>query len=215
MSISFLLPNHVVKFPQKDMPQEDYIKRAKPKPKSRKKSPARKPAKKTTPTTQNKNKLIIIGVLIVLLSAFIAFLWGIDGSAETPADETEAAQTAIKPVKKTPTTKNSIPPKPEKEKWEYVNELKNKTVTVDVKQLDKKGPFVMQCGSFRRKDQADALKAKIAFTGFEADVKRSTGKNGVWYRVVIDKFDTKREAESARHRLKKSSVNGCRIWASQ
>lgn len=195
------------------MPQEDYIKRAKPKPKAKRKAPARKPSKQPTETSATKKKLIIISLLIVLLSGFIAFLWGIDGSADT-----EAEQPKEKPVKtvKTPKQKtNEIPAYTNKNDWEYVDALKNKTVSVDVKELEKKGPFMMQCGSFRRQDQADSLKAKIAFAGFEADVKRSNGKNGVWYRVVIDEFETKRQAESARHRLKKNSINGCRIWASK
>lgn len=194
------------------MPQEDYIKRAKPKPKSKKKAPARKSNKQAPAADPTKKKLIIIGLLIVLLSGFIAFLWGIDGSAEEapPPSAPKKTVTAQKPSKKS----NEIPPYSDKNDWEYVDALKNKTVDVDVKELEKKGPYIMQCGSFRRQDQADSLKAKIAFSGFEAEVKRSNGKNGVWYRVVIDKFETKRQAESARHRLKKNSINGCRIWAS-
>lgn len=195
------------------MSQEDYIKRAKPKPKARKKPAARKSVKQAPTIDPTKKKLVVIGLLIVLLSGFIAFLWSIDGSAEPP--EPSASTTNTPPQKSTASKKNEIPPFSEENNWEYVDALKNKTVTVDVKELEKKGPFIMQCGSFRQQDQADSLKAKIAFAGFEADVKRSTGKNGVWYRVVIDKFETKREAESARHRLKKNSINGCRIWASK
>ena len=92
--------------------------------------------------------------------------------------------------------------------------LENKEVKVDIpKQSDKPSrPYQMQCGSFRKQSQADALKAKIAFQGLEAMVRKVSGKKGEWYKVVLGPYPKKRHAERERHKLQRGGVNGCQIW---
>ena len=71
----------------------------------------------------------------------------------------------------------------------------------------------MQCASLRNRDDAEALKAQIAFkAGLIADVDRTEGKNGVWYRVRIQPFDTKRLAESANNQIKRARMSRCQIY---
>ncbi len=70
----------------------------------------------------------------------------------------------------------------------------------------------MQCGSFRKQGQAEELKARIAFQGFEAQVRPSEGSSGRWYRVIIGPYESKRLAEKQRHTLQRAKINGCKIW---
>ncbi len=70
----------------------------------------------------------------------------------------------------------------------------------------------MQCGSFRKRDQAEQLEARIAFTGLQAEVRETEGKNGLWYRVVLGPYQGKRSADRDRHLLQDNKIEGCRIW---
>jgi cell division protein FtsN len=96
--------------------------------------------------------------------------------------------------------------------------LKNKNVKVDnsppVKASEsKESRYIMQCGSFLKPEQADALKAKIAFTGLVAAIQATDEKDGkTWYRVVLGPYTSKRTADQQRSQLQHADINGCRIW---
>ena len=61
-----------------------------------------------------------------------------------------------------PTQEASIPR--EKKFVAWLDEIKeDDIVKVEVTEMKQKGPYVMQCGSFKQKQQAEALKVKIAF----------------------------------------------------
>ncbi|WP_394203840.1 SPOR domain-containing protein [Shewanella waksmanii] len=154
--------------------------------------------------------LLLALVTLALLGGFGYFLWSINNSAQTV--ETVAPEvTAPKPVTKK-TDPNALPPKP-KEQWTYQQELENKKVEVDIPEAtEPTRPYQMQCGSFRTESQANEMKAVIAFQGLEAQVRRTTGKNGVWYRVVMGPYDRKRAAERHRHILQRAGINGCQVW---
>jgi len=155
---------------------------------------------------------------IVLVSGFGYFLWTIKGSSEDAAPAVNAAAKSTstdkqtKPVvaKKDP---NALPPKPQEE-WTYLEELENKSVDVDVPNsgVVSSGLYQMQCGSFRQESQANEMKARIAFMGMEAQVKRSEGANGIWYRVVLGPLESKRDGERGRHKMQKAGINTCQIW---
>lgn len=172
----------------------DYVKKGKP-------APRKKAVQQPAP---NRTKIIVLLLLVVILTgSFISFLMSIEGSA--PDKE---------PAKPVQSSNDDPLPKMPEEKWEYVKELENKTIEVDVPKRDDKPtrPYQMQCGSFRAEGQANTMKAKIAFAGLEAIVKKNSGSNGVWYRVVLGPYPTKRQAEADRHKLQNAKVNGCQIW---
>lgn len=160
-----------------------------------------KPPKDTTPP---KKPFPVIKAIIVLslVAGFGYFLTNIKTD--------NAPATAVpKPEKKEP--KQTVPPLPDEE-WQFIEELENKEVEVTADELVDKGPFLMQCASLRHEDQAEALKAKIAFAGYESQVKRVEGSSGVWYKVIMGPFDRKRDAEKIRHVLKRNNINYCEIW---
>ncbi|RLV60004.1 sporulation protein [Parashewanella curva] len=170
----------------------------------------RKPTKRT-PRSKKKqapsSRLPIIPLLIATIGigGFGYFLWNIKDSAET-------TQPVSKPVKTKPKPKNELPPKPQ-DKWSYQDILENKEVQVDVpkKEPQPNRSYQMQCGSFRSEAQAESMRAKIAFQGLSSNVRRTEGKNGVWYRVYLGPYDRKRAAERERHKLQAISINTCII----
>ncbi|MCU4677324.1 SPOR domain-containing protein [Catenovulum sp. 2E275] len=174
---------------------KDYARKGKP---VTRKKQAPQPAPK-----KNKTRFLLLIVLIVI-GGFIAFLVSINGKAPEQVSEHKQTQ---------PTKTEKPLPKLPKEKWEYVKELENKTIEVDVPERSNEPtrPYKLQCASLRSESQAEALKAKIAFSGFESVVKPTQGTTGMWYRVVLGPFDTKRQAEAARHKLQNNKINGCQI----
>lgn len=149
--------------------------------------------------------------LVVLLGASLGYLiYLVKGSADTrTATATKAAQTTQSPP---PAPVNPIDQRPV-EKWRYIEQLENKEIVVDVpKEQESNVRYQMQCGSFRSADQAEQLKARIAFQGMVAQVRRTEGSNGVWYRVVLGPYERKRQAEQDKHKLLRANVNHCAIW---
>jgi len=190
------------------MPQQDYVRRAKPKAKKKRtNSGGARRGGKPQPQSASSGKVmwLVLGLLVV--AAFGYAIWKLSQSKPEQA----ASQ---QPVKQAPVEVDDdpLPPKP-KEQWSYIEELENKEVVVEVpKQEAPTRPYQMQCGSFRSMPQADELKAKIAFQGLESDVRRTEGKNGVWYRVVLGPYERKRLAERDRHKLSNAAIYGCKIW---
>ncbi len=177
----------------------------------------RKPTKKgQTKSTRRKRQapaprrfpLILLLVTIAVVGGFGYFLWSINNSAE-PSVTTDAPVTekAVKPaIKKDP---KALPPKP-KEEWTYQQELENKKVEVDVPEAKiSTHVYQMQCASFRTQEQADEMKAVIAFQGLESTISKVKGTTGYWYKVSLGPYERKRQAEKHRHILQKADINGC------
>ncbi|AZQ83020.1 cell division protein FtsN [Colwellia sp. Arc7-635] len=180
------------------MAHQDYVSRSRAK--NKKQSPYKKNSEPTQGTSL-KVKLIV-AFLVVALPSFGYMLWSI----KDQQPEAIVAPKVVK-VKKA----NDLPELPE-EKWTYVDELKSKEVEVGEYEVKDKGPYKMQCGSFKTRKQAESLKAKIAFAGLEAQVGKSVGTTSTWYKVYLGPYTKKRNAEKDKHKLKNNSVHGCKIW---
>lgn len=194
------------------MTNRDYANR-----KPKKRAPQKRGARKAAPPARRLPIVLLLIVVLVAIAGFGYFLWNIKDSstsdqAETGSTETKASQVETKAATK-PKPQGDLPPKP-KEEWTYLEELKNKKVEVELPQTDNKPkrPYLMQCGSFRTESQANKRKAVIAFQGLEAQVRKSIGSKGTWYRVVMGPYDRKRIAERHRHVLQKVGLNDCKIW---
>jgi len=188
------------------MANQDYVSRAPAK--NKKNTKNSKKAVKGSSNMPLKAKLISL-LLIILIGAFGYGLWSLktDPSTKTPL---------IEPAKNSSANKNANKekalPKPPKEKWTYVKDLENKEIEVGEYEVKEKGPYKMQCGSFRTQKQAETLKARIAFSGLEAQVKAVKGKSGTWHKVFLGPYPRKRLAEKDKHKLKRNNINYCQIW---
>ena len=185
------------------MSNQDYIARTPAK--KKKNNPYKKNTPPPTPTSTIKTKLVIV-LIIGLISAFAYGLWFLKTSPKTKAP--------IQTLTTAPITKEAPLPKPPKEKWTYVENLKTKEIEVGQYEVTQKGPYGLQCGSFKTTGRAETLKATIAFVGLEAFVKKSVGDNGTWYKVILGPYARKRLAEEEKHKLRNNSVNRCqvRLW---
>ena len=183
----------------------------------KKRSPAKvtdRRAKKRTPSTdrravkrpvKKKNKakkgpsLAVFILLALALVAFLGYFIFIEEKPDTPPKQEHSI------VKK----KEEVLPEKPVGKWDYVDDLKTKEVEVDLP--EKKAStkrYQMQCGSFRKKTQAESLKAKIAFQGLNSEVR----KTGNWYRVILGPYKRKRLAERDKHKMQRAKIYGCAVW---
>ncbi|HEA16833.1 SPOR domain-containing protein [Pseudoalteromonas sp. AS84] len=172
------------------MAQHDYINKKPAGRNSKKNAPAKKPF-----------PILLAVIAILLVGGFAYTLWFIKSNADPKLVEKQANPSAPAKVEVV------IPRTPE-----FIKEIRNHEIQVEVKELEQKGPYVMQCGSFRTHAQAESLKAKIAFAGLISEIKQAEGSNGTWYKVRLGPYKTKRQAESDKNKLKRVKIVGCGIW---
>ncbi|WP_049612695.1 cell division protein FtsN [Yersinia mollaretii] len=118
----------------------------------------------------------------------------IQSQTQTQSQAQTQSQTQIAPPVSTPprtqpaapVTPTVTPPKPEKEK-------------------EKAQRWMVQCGSFKAVDQAESIRAQLAFGGIESRITAGGG----WNRVVLGPYSTKATADKTLQRLKDAGQSGC------
>ncbi|MFM2481773.1 SPOR domain-containing protein [Celerinatantimonas sp. YJH-8] len=172
----------------------------------RKPSPNKK-GRKPTPPPSRRLPILAVIILVVAIAAFVGVLWHIKNSAKAPAP----LPAAVVPKAPAPVQVKPLPKQPKEP--DYIRELENKQVKVKVPKREKsEHRYQMQCAAFRNRSDAETMKAKIAFSGLSSQVRRSEGKKGAWFKVVLGPYDTRRKAESDRHLLERNNINTCQIW---
>ncbi|MBY5922557.1 SPOR domain-containing protein [Ferrimonas balearica] len=177
--------------------------------------PARKPARSRRKAPAKKPFPWPMALVVVALVCFFGYLLlTIQGASDKPDGATPETPVTTPKAEPKPKPKKEEAPLPEKpeEDWQYIDVLPNTEVEVEVPEQESAGPYQMQCGSFRSEDQANAMRATIAFQGLESQVRRSEGRNGVWFRVVLGPYERKRMAEKDRHTIQRAGINTCQIW---
>ncbi len=183
------------------MSNQDYITRTP----SKKKKNNPYPKSTSQPATTLTCKAKLTGfTIIALIAAFAYSLWYLKTSPSTKVPAQNKTTTSI--------TKKTSLPKPPTEKWTYVENLKTKEIEVGQYRVKQKGPYRLQCGSFKTMTRAESLKATIAFSGIESVIKKSIGSNGTWYKVILGPYERKRLAEKDKHKLRNNSVNYCKVF---
>ena len=180
------------------MAQKDYVKRG------------RAPKKNAAPPPSPKLPWVRLVVTLAMVAGFSYFLWAISQDSSTPEtnDQQPSAVEVVKPAK-------IDKPLPEllEDEYNYPTRLEQNTVEIDREEQQKsEKPYLMQCGSFRKQQQAESLRAKLALQGLEAQVRPSDGKTGRWYRVILGPYDYKRDAETDRHVIQRIGIGSCQIW---
>ena len=66
--------------------------------------------------------------------------------------------------------------------------------------------FYLQVGAFRSIDEADRMRARLAFLGFEASLYKKNKPDSVFYRVRLGPFTSKEELKIVKKRLKGDKI---------
>lgn len=112
----------------------------------------------------------------------------------------------IVPVQRKPVVNNE--PKPQTRPAAPIASTQP-TAPVEQKSANNMQNMLVQCGSFKTADQAESVRATLAFAGIESRV--TTG--GGWHRIMLGPY-SKSTAEKMRDRAAGVGVSGCILRAS-
>ena len=68
------------------------------------------------------------------------------------------------------------------------------------------GPYHLQVGSFRRRGEADGMKARVALLGLQAAVETVTLNGDTWHRVRLGPYRDQRRLREVRRRLRENRI---------
>jgi len=173
---------------------------------------------------------LLSGLAIGLFVAFIIYL---DKQPENDKDFGTAVQQELEKLKKqankAPAENSKADKKPEnKEKKEQKfnfytilpelevlipesetrpPETKNKTTADNSKTGTQNKQYVLQVGSFQNLDDAEKLKANLAFLGLEANIQHVTVNKQAWHRVRTGPYRDRQELYKNQKLLKQNDIN--------
>jgi cell division protein FtsN len=75
--------------------------------------------------------------------------------------------------------------------------------------------YILQVGSFRKYQEADSLKARIALLGVESSIQTVRVNNGTWHRVRVGPYKDREQLSRIRDRLRNNNVNAILIMAKE
>ena len=80
------------------------------------------------------------------------------------------------------------------------------TASITTQNVDTSNKWILKCGAFKDRANAETLKARIAMIGISGNVS-----SGQLYRVTAGQYTNKNEAEKALNSLKNNGINDCII----
>ena len=87
---------------------------------------------------------------------------------------------------------------------EVKQEVKTEAAKPETKP-ESKQKWMVQCGSFRATDQAESVRARLAFEGIESRITAGGG----WNRVVLGPYSSRAAADKTLSRLKGVGMSSC------
>ncbi|RLM14605.1 cell division protein FtsN [Gibbsiella quercinecans] len=113
------------------------------------------------------------------------------------SNTTAAPAAPVQPAKPAPAPKPQPQPKPEAKQETAKQEKSEKP--------EQKQRWMVQCGSFRATDQAESVRAQLAFEGLESRITAGGG----WNRVVLGPYSSRATADKTLARLKGIGMSSC------
>lgn len=104
-----------------------------------------------------------------------------------------------------------VPPAEEKQPVEPKQPEKEQTQAA----VDKSDYYLLQAGSFGKKEEADQLKARLALSGYESYIQKVTVDGKKFYRVRMGPFRNLKKLDAASKDLGTKGIDAMRIKVSQ
>ena len=171
---------------------------------------------------------LLAGLAIGLFVAFLFYLQQRPTAQPTAAAVPTAPSQASQPlnlpatgkdtreVRKPEPAKAPPPPKPRFDFYTILPEMEVPVPEQEITgqpreglpQVEAPGTYLLQAGSFRARQQADQLKAKLALLGLQSDIQTVTINNQeTWHRVRVGPFSDLNALNTARARLKENQLD--------
>lgn len=148
------------------------------------------------------------GVLAGLAIATLLFIGGVIDSDMPLIPSDSAREEAIEPA-----TSSAEPATPRATEFTFYEQLEQREVQINepspvrprtAPEDEVATDFLVQAGSFRSHDDAEAMKAQLAFLGLSANVEAVDVQGTRWHRVVLGPYDSRREAGQIQRRLREN-----------
>ena len=142
--------------------------------------------------------------LILMLTSFVGFIMFLDQKiVESGGDEPSRKQSTDSETKPVIDFYDILPqremeiPVSEKDQAGLENPSINKEAAQN---------FVLQVGSFQSAEEADSLKAELAFLGLQASVKTAEVADETWHRVQLGPFASNSKLSRAKNLLIENDI---------
>ncbi|TBL72896.1 cell division protein FtsN [Obesumbacterium proteus] len=130
-----------------------------------------------------------------------------------PAQPRQTTTEPARPVRTAPPVQATQPPvqQPHKEKPAPVTSVAEQPApakeakTEKAPEKENTQKWMVQCGSFRSTDQAESVRAQLAFGGVESRITAGGG----WNRVLLGPYTSRASADKMLQRLKGDGMSGC------
>lgn len=197
--------------------RRDYKPGSKPRPSKTRGQARRRPARHKKTSRKPLPKLRILAAMLILgvFAGFLTYLWQLPGPADgmrattAPVARTPAAASQPQEPSRArePLPQEQPPAVEEDPEYQFFALLPRKEVVIPESELQPdpetfSGTWTLQVGSFRRYDEADRLKAILAFQGVESSIDQ----RGDWFRVRVGPFQSRREMDRIRSRLARNDI---------
>lgn len=188
--------------------------------KTSKKKSKRKVAGRASPSKKLPGWiLLLLGMLFGLVAAVIGY---VNGWVPKPENPNNIPISQVKETKKVSTIEDNsadlaIEPQDNFDFYTTLQDMEVKIDTEDLAQTDSRKPstYFIQLGAFKHFQDAETLKAKVAFSGMTAFIETIEVKQKVWHRVRIGPYKSSRKVDVAKRNLQKSGFNAMIIKQKQ
>ncbi len=163
--------------------------------------------------------LLLLGMLFGLIVAVFGYVSGWVPKPDNPNNKPIAQ---VKETQKENTVEDNsadlaIEPK---DNFNFYTTLQDMEVEIDAEDLaqtDTRKPstYYIQLGAFKHIEDAETLKARVAFSGVSAFIESSEIKEVIWHRVRIGPYLSSRKVDVAKRNLQKSGFNAMIIKQNQ
>lgn len=159
----------------------------------------------------------------LLIGGFVMFLSDLQTPTNKLSIQTKKPiQQDVRDVKKT-TTANAKPiTESTAPRFDFYKILPEMEVVIDEREIEerrrqegtgqsKPGTFIIQVGSFRKAQQADSLKAKLALLGIESAVQTVNQSGSIWHRVKSGPYTSFKMVDKIQTRLHHNNIDSIAI----
>lgn len=176
--------------------------------KTRRKVAGRSSVKRRTPGWI----IMLVGMVIGLLFALLIY---VNGWVPRPklSETIPVAESSQSKSKKPIEDKSAELKIEQKNNFDFYETLQDMEVVIDDEELtqtdDRKSKsFIIQLGAFKKREDAEALKAQVAFIGYTTAIQNTVDANKTqWHRVRLGPYTSGRKTEVIKRRLESNGFN--------
>ncbi|ATI02493.1 MAG: cell division protein FtsN [Cycloclasticus pugetii] len=159
----------------------------------------------------------------LLIGGFAMFLSDLEEAPNKPVTDVKRPvnQQDVRDVKK-PIATTAKPIDSTKPRFDFYQILPDMEIVIPEHEIEerrrlegtgksKPGTFIIQIGSFKKAQQADTLRARLALLGIESTVQTVNQSGSIWHRVKSGPYTSFRMVDKIQNRLHRNNIDSIAI----